>query len=79
MHNLQQLTLPALKDLDNGKADAAFQHHLARAAEDCFDRPADKSARKITLERVTQLAVATVGAKLAAGLAEGIPSYNGRP
>lgn len=44
------LTLKSLADLDLGKGAEAFQRHLRRAIEDCMDRPADTTARKVTLE-----------------------------
>ena len=47
---MQQLSLGSLKSLDMGKADEAFQSHLARAADDCRDRPLEAKARKVVLE-----------------------------
>lgn len=46
---LVSLTLDALKNLDNGKVDAAFQHELKHAIEDCMDRPGDANARQVGL------------------------------
>ena len=43
------LTLDALKDLDNGKVDAAFQRELRHAIADCMDRPGDANARTVGL------------------------------
>jgi hypothetical protein len=45
-----QFTLDTLKELDGGKAYEAFMMQLGRAALDCYDRPADAKARKVTLE-----------------------------
>lgn len=47
---IQQFTLDNLKDLDGGKAAAAFETHVRRAAMDCMDRPGDGKARKVILE-----------------------------
>lgn len=47
---LHQLTLDSLKDLDSGKAAVAFENHLRRVASDCYDRPADATSRKVTME-----------------------------
>jgi ribosomal protein L30/L7E len=47
--SIKALTLESLKDLDYGKAHLAFQAHLARAAQDCLDRPGDSKARTVTL------------------------------
>lgn len=43
------LTLETLKDLDYGKIDVAFKQHLARAVEDCMDRPGDSKPRQVLL------------------------------
>jgi hypothetical protein len=48
------LSLANLKDLDDGKAAAAFDSHLRRIAQDCLDRPADATARGVTLEVVVK-------------------------
>jgi hypothetical protein len=48
--SVQQLTLATLEKLDMGKAAAALQEHLKRAAIDCMDRPGDGKARKVTLQ-----------------------------
>lgn len=45
-----QLTLDSLVNLDLGKGAEAFNRHLRRAVEDCMDRPADTTARKVQLE-----------------------------
>jgi hypothetical protein len=47
---LHQFTLENLARLDNGKAAAALDQHIRRAAADCMDRPADPKARVITLQ-----------------------------
>jgi hypothetical protein len=47
---LVQFSLDTLKDLDGGKASAAFEQHVRRAALDCLDRPGDPAARKVTFE-----------------------------
>lgn len=48
--SMLQFNLDNLKELDGGKAAAAFETHVRRAAADCMDRPGDNKARKVTLE-----------------------------
>lgn len=43
------MTLESLKSLDDGRIAAAFDAELARAIEDCQDRPADDKARTVNL------------------------------
>lgn len=43
------LTLQTIGDLDRGKVALAFNHALRVATLDVLDRPADKTARKVTL------------------------------
>ena len=43
------LTLESLKELDDGRVQAAFMHELRRAVKDCMDRPGDKTAREVSL------------------------------
>ncbi len=50
MSQVVQFTLESLAELDGGKAVKAFEQHVRRAALDCMDRPADATARKVTLE-----------------------------
>lgn len=45
-----QLTLATLGDLDYGKAQEAFNVCLRRAVADISDRPADSTARTVTLQ-----------------------------
>jgi len=58
--SVKQFTLENLKDLDGGKAAVAFLQHVSRAANDCSDRPGDKTARKVTME-ITLLPVMEPG------------------
>lgn len=46
---LQKLTLENLRNLSSGVVAGAFDRELERVMEDCFDRPALKVARKLTL------------------------------
>lgn len=45
-----QLTLAALKELDDGRVSVAFDHEIKRAVQDCMSRPGDKKPRTVTLE-----------------------------
>lgn len=45
-----KLTLSALKDLDMGKVDVAFDEHVARALRDIEERPGDQKARRVLLD-----------------------------
>jgi len=45
-----QLSIQSLDELDNGIVALQFLRHLQRAANDCLDRPGDKTTRKVTLE-----------------------------
>ena len=45
-----ELNLASLQDLDDGRVSVAFAHEMKRAVQDCIDRPADKTARVVTLE-----------------------------
>lgn len=45
-----KLSLDSLKELDMGKVEKVFQHHLTRVLADIDDRPADKTARRVLLE-----------------------------
>jgi hypothetical protein len=47
---LKTFSLQELESLDGGKAVRALDAHIKRAALDCYDRPGDKKARKVTLE-----------------------------
>lgn len=46
----QELTLGSLDELDGGKIGRLVKNHLRRAADDCYDRPSDDRARKVTIE-----------------------------
>lgn len=46
---LKELTLETIKDVADGKVEAALLYHIKRAAEDCLDRPGSKAARTIKL------------------------------
>ena len=46
---LHELKLETLKDVAGGTVDEAFQTHVKRVAEDCYDRPGCKAARQVTL------------------------------
>jgi hypothetical protein len=48
--SLIPLSLSNLRHLYLGKADQMFANQIQRAAEDCFSRPGDQTARKVTLE-----------------------------
>ena len=39
-----------LQNIDDGKVDALLRFHLQRVAQDCQNRPGDKTKRKVTLE-----------------------------
>ena len=45
----KKLTLRNLHLLDNGLADKTFDHHMDKAVDDCYQRPEDKTARKVIL------------------------------
>lgn len=45
-----QLSIQSLVDLDSGIVAEQVERHLRRVAQDCMDRPGDKSPRKTTLE-----------------------------
>lgn len=44
-----RLTLESLKELDTGTINAAFEHHLRAAVNDCYQRPEDNKERKVTM------------------------------
>lgn len=44
------LAFSTLVDLDSGRIDKLLAMHLARIAQDCMNRPGDKTKRKVTLE-----------------------------
>lgn len=44
-----KLNLQNLKDLDYGTINAAFEHHLTAAVNDCYQRPEDGKERKVTM------------------------------
>lgn len=46
---LHELKLETLKDAASGTVDEAFQTHIKRVAEDCYDRPGSKAVRTVTL------------------------------
>lgn len=48
--SLKQFTFASLGDLDNGRVAAALNEELRKVAEDISDRPANKTARKVTME-----------------------------
>lgn len=45
----KKLTLKNLHLLDNGLADKTFDRHLQAAIEDCYQRPEDKTPRKVVM------------------------------
>lgn len=47
---LKKFGLDTLKDLEAGKAHQAFNLHMTRAAQDCFDRPGDDKARTVIMQ-----------------------------
>jgi hypothetical protein len=47
--SMMLFNLETLKDLDMGKVTKAFEHELKRCVQDCLDRPADSTARTVTL------------------------------
>jgi len=49
MVELQNLKLDKLASIDGGRFAEAFNRHLMRCGEDCYDRPGDSKARKVTL------------------------------
>jgi restriction endonuclease len=49
---LAKLDFVSMPQLADGKVNKLLQRHLQRAAEDCMDRPGDKSARKVVIEYV---------------------------
>lgn len=46
---LVTLGLETLNQIDGGKVQEALNHHLKRVAMDCKDRPADATARTVTM------------------------------
>lgn len=44
----QQLTLSSIKDLDDGRVEAAFNTAVKTCIQDCMDRPNDDSTRTVT-------------------------------
>ena len=51
---LQQLSFDSLAELDDGRINRLVKHHLARIASDVIDRPADKTARKVTIDFIVK-------------------------
>lgn len=49
---METLTLESLKHLDGGRALQMFDLLLRRAGQDCYDRPADRSARKVPMTAI---------------------------
>lgn len=47
---LQRFSLETIKDLDSGRAVAAFQAGVRRAVQDCLDRPGVKAPRKVIMQ-----------------------------
>lgn len=47
---LQQFKTASLATLDGGRIAAALERELKQAVQDCRDRPAEKKARKVTLQ-----------------------------
>lgn len=45
----ESLNLTNLKDLDYGLINKAFETNIAAAANDCYMRPEDKTARKVCM------------------------------
>lgn len=45
-----QLNFANLTELDSGKINLLVQKHLALVAQDCMNRPGDKTKRKVVLE-----------------------------
>lgn len=48
--DLLMLSGNTLADLDHGRAGEAIDRALAQAVRDCFDRPTDERARKVTVQ-----------------------------
>lgn len=45
----ETLRLDTIKDIDP-RVEGVFQYHVDRARQDCLNRPADKTVRKVVLE-----------------------------
>ncbi len=45
----KKLALGSLQDLDHGMLDKTFQTHVATASNDCYQRPEDKTPRKVII------------------------------
>lgn len=51
MHPMHvNVDLKALQEMDGGRIGKCFQAHVQRAANDCDDRPNDKTKRKVIIE-----------------------------
>lgn len=49
MRELKGLTLEGISKIDGGRFAEAFQRHLLRVGQDCYDRPGDSKERKVSL------------------------------
>ena len=47
---LKFFNLASLGELDGGRVDVAFKQAMARAVQDCEDRPNEEGPRKVTLQ-----------------------------
>ena len=77
------LELKTLQELDGGKVAVALAQHLRRAANDCYDRPNDKIARKVSLEMslkpvTDDRGTACVEVELQAHVASTVPKHRTR-
>lgn len=79
---IKEFTLENLEHLDFGKAAMAFNHQIRRVANDCLDRPADATARKVSMEVVVKPALNDDGTcdrvKLQIQVTSKIPSHRTR-
>lgn len=82
-HSFQKEGLAAIGAIDGGIVNAAVKKHLARAIEDCDDRPYEEKARKVTVQievkPVTRQDGATCEVEVTTQIKSTIPTHVANP
>lgn len=77
------LEFASLAELDDGRIQRLLRMHLARIAQDCMDRPGDKTKRKVSIEFIIEPQINQQGecddARVTVECKSKLPVYRSKP
>jgi hypothetical protein len=77
------LEFTSLAEIDDGRIQKLLRMHLQRIAQDCMDRPGDKTKRKVTIEFIIDPIVSPEGhcddARVTIECKSKVPTYRTKP